>query len=71
MNDILKKVLAFLNLGDRQGNLSVTNLAVYTLLAKIAMSPTLDWPTASGLLIALLNYSHKRQVNVQSAEAAK
>lgn len=56
---MIKRTLKFLNLTDRSNNLSITNVAVIVLISKIAVSP-LDWPTAAGLLVALLNYSHKR-----------
>jgi hypothetical protein len=56
----LLNLLAFLNLTDTKGNLSLTNSAVFIVLAKIAIEPTIDWTVVSGLLITLLNYGHKR-----------
>mgnify|MGYP001266357776 CR=1 FL=1 len=56
----LPNPLRFLNLLDGQGNLSITNTAVYVLIAKIATAPSLDWPTAATLLVTLMNYAHKR-----------
>ena len=56
----MKKVLKFLNLIDQQGRLSITNVAVIILLAKIAIAPSIDWAVISGLLVTMINYSHKR-----------
>lgn len=62
LKDNLVKVGNFFNLLDAEGRLSISNSGVYVLLVKVAMSPTIDWPTAAGLLVTLLNYSHKRMV---------
>ena len=56
------KLLKFLNLLDRQNNLSITNFGVFIILIKIATSP-FDWATAAALLVTLLNYSHKRHID--------
>lgn len=53
------KVLRFFNLVDRSCNLSITNIAVIVLITKMAIT-TFDWPSAAGLMVALLNYGHKR-----------
>lgn len=60
-------ILRFLNLLDYEGNLSISNIAVIVLITKIAVSP-LDWPTAAGLMIALLNYHGKRITIKKSGE---
>lgn len=56
----IKKILKFLNLLDKDENLSITNIAVIVLLTKIALINTLDWPVVASLLLALINYGHKR-----------
>lgn len=68
---MFQKILRFFQLADRAGNLSITNIAVIVLITKMAIAP-LDWATAAGLLIALLNYGHKRlESNKAEKEAAK
>lgn len=62
------RILLFFNLVDRKRNLSITNIGVYVLLVKIGMAKTLDWPTASALLITMLSYSHKRYETNKSIE---
>lgn len=52
--------LKFLNLLDRAGKLSITNMAVYVLLVRMAAEPTLDWTVVAGLFATLINYGHKR-----------
>ena len=64
-------VLKFLNLVDRAGKLSITNMAVYVLIVKIAISPSIDWAVVAGLLVTLLNYGHKRIVQEKPAMAAE
>lgn len=54
------KILKFLSLSDYQGNLSISNIAVIIIITKMAIAP-FDWVTAASLMIALLNYSHKRK----------
>lgn len=57
-----KKLITFLSLADCEGNLSISNVAVITLITKIALTETLDWTVIAALMMALLNYSHKRAV---------
>jgi hypothetical protein len=64
------RVFTVLKLIDDKGELSLTNLGVMTLLTKIALAPALDWPTASGLMLTLLSYSHKRHVTTKAKSAA-
>lgn len=59
MTNYFCKTLRFFNLVDRSCNLSITNIAVIVLITKMAVSD-FDWPTAAGLMVALLNYGHKR-----------
>lgn len=68
---MFKRILKFLQLTDRAGDLSITNVAVIVLITKIALAATLDWATAAGLLIALLNYSHKRHESNKSIKDAQ
>lgn len=63
----MNSALKFLNLIDRAGRLSITNVAVYGLLLKLLASPGLDWPVVAGLLVTLLNYGHKRSKEVIQA----
>lgn len=60
MRKFFCKILRFFNLVDRDCNLSITNIAVIVLITKMAMASEIDWPTAAGLMVALLNYAHKR-----------
>jgi len=66
--------LTFLKLCEH-GKLSITNLGVLALLGKMIVSPSLDWPTAATLLLALLSYNHKKllaakaQATVDTASA--
>ena len=66
MKTVLNKVLRFLNLSDRAGNLSITNIAVIVVITKIALAPTFTITECAALLVTLLNYGHKR---IQSAKA--
>ena len=54
------KFLSFLNLQDSNGNLSITNLAVYAALVKMMFVPGASLEDAGILLVTILNYSHKR-----------
>lgn len=60
VSGVLAEVLAFFNLTDRSGKLSITNVAVIVLITKIALADSLDWAVVAGLLVTLLNYGHKR-----------
>ena len=63
------KTLKFLNLLDSSGCLSLTNLAVYIAMFKMASSHAA--PIDAGALFAsLLNYAHKRYTNSQGDEDA-
>jgi hypothetical protein len=59
----VKRVLSFLNLLDNGGNLSITNIAVYIALFKLASSAQLSGCDVAGLLGVLGNYCHKRYVS--------
>lgn len=57
------KVLSFLNLLDKEGNLSITNVAVYIALVKMAFASQLNSCDVVALVGVLGNYAHKRFVN--------
>lgn len=65
----MKKVLEFFNLLDNQGKLSITNLAVIVVLSKLIMAPAAGLTEAVTLLIALVNYGHKRMVNNKTVKS--
>jgi hypothetical protein len=56
-----QRILSFFNLTDRDGNLSISNIAVIVCVTKMAIAPEVTLVDAGALLVALLNYSHKRQ----------
>lgn len=60
MKKMLKKLLKFLQLVDREGNLSITNIAMIVLITKLAVLSQFTMTEVSAFLLALLNYSHKR-----------
>lgn len=62
-------IIDFFSVTDVRGDLSLTNVALWVLIAKIAISP-LDWPTAAGLFLALLNYAHRRHETNKSTAVA-
>jgi hypothetical protein len=61
----MKKILKFFNLTDKDGNLSITNIAVIVLITKIALAPDMDWPTVGALLASMMNYMNKRTKSVE------
>ena len=66
MNPKLEKVLDFFRIIDRSNKLSITNLAVYIVMFKIAVSQEFNLVDAGALLIALLNYSGKKVIDQMS-----
>ena len=61
----MKKLLAlatWLNLIDSQAKLSLTNIALYVVLVKLSLTTNISLTECGALLLALLNYSHKRYV---------
>jgi hypothetical protein len=54
-------LLKFLNLLDRSGNISITNVAVTILVSKLAFTQDPSLVDLGGVLMALLTYMHKRQ----------
>lgn len=60
MSPKLLKTLDFFRLLDETGQLSLSNLAVMVVLAKLALSPTLDFAAMGILLPVIGNYTFKR-----------
>lgn len=58
----MRKIAEFLRLVDADG-VSITNLACYVAVGKIATTPALSMADIGVLLVALLNYAHRRQLN--------
>lgn len=57
------KILKFLNLLDESGDaISLTNIALVVLIAKMALASIVDWPSVVAVITAFGNYSHKRYV---------
>lgn len=59
---MLNKAIKFLNLTDFEGRLSITNVAVYIALIKLATAPAINITEAGTLLVALINYSYKKHL---------
>lgn len=55
----MNKILKWLNLNDREGNLSLTNISLIVVLVKIAISP-FDFTGAALLLPVIASYMQKR-----------
>lgn len=59
----MKRILKFLNLLDESGEaVSLTNIALIVLIAKMALAPVVDWPSVVAVITAFGNYSHKRYI---------
>jgi hypothetical protein len=56
------QALKWLNLVDFEGRLSITNVAVYIALIKLATAPAINITEAGILLVALVNYSYKKHL---------
>lgn len=65
----MRKIAEFLRLVDADG-ISITNVACYVSLVKIAATPALSMADISILLIALLNYAHRRQLSSKAEPEA-
>lgn len=61
MLNYLKTILKFFNLLSYNNKLSLTNILFYVATVLFILHPQLE--TISGLLLAVLNYSHKRHVD--------
>lgn len=65
----LKKVLSFLSLmNDTGDSISLTNIALVVLVAKMAVSPNLDWPAVVTIMTVFANYAHKRDSRKTDSE---
>lgn len=71
VKSFFKPILQFLNVVDRKGNLSITNVAVIIVVTKIAIAQSVGITEAGALLITLLNYGHKRQEDAKAAKLEK
>lgn len=67
----MKKVLRFLNLLDRAGRLSLTNIAVYVAIYKLATTQGTSINDVAMSLLALANYAHKRYAESKALEVLK
>ena len=67
--DRLLKALDWLNLLDAERKLSLTNLGLICLLARVIASPTLDWASVTTLALAFANYAHKRSESAKAISA--
>lgn len=67
-----KKILDFLSLlGDTKESISLTNIALVVLVAKMALSPNLDWPAVVTIMTVFANYAHKRDSRKSDEELSK
>lgn len=67
--DLLKKITRFLQLLDKNNRLSLTNLAVWVTLAKLATAKDAVAPVdVVGLVGALLSYQAKRYIEPKESE---
>ena len=69
----MNKILSFLNLLDYEGNLSITNLAVYIALVKMIFIPGGSLEDAGILFTALSSYAYKKHLvsKTVNAESSK
>ena len=68
---MVKKIarsLKFLNLLDKDSNLSISNIAVIIVLVKLAFTPSLSLIDAGTLLVTLMNYAHKRHSTAKTVK---
>lgn len=66
----MKRILKFLNLLDRENNLSLTNLSMLIMLIKVAVSP-FDYAGAAILLPILGSYMQKRYESNKANKESK
>lgn len=59
----LKDLAVFLRLVDEQGRLSITNLTIYLMLAKILSAPQVAVPELAAFVTSLASYQVKRFIN--------
>lgn len=58
--------LGWLGLLDQEKKLSLTQLAVWITLIKLALAPSTSLVDLGALLVTVANYAHKRAVNSES-----
>lgn len=58
--DKIYRALQFVRLLDEQGNLSLTNIALMGVLARLLMSPTIDVESLLSFAAAMVGYQVKR-----------
>lgn len=63
------RFLSFLNLLDNEGNLSITNVAVYVALIKMILIPGGTLEDAGILFTTLASYGYKKHLINQSTES--
>lgn len=61
--DKILRILDFCNILDYDKRLSLTNIALIALIAKLIFSPSSDLATVGTTAIAFANYMHKRSVS--------
>lgn len=71
MSSKTTKVLNFLRLIDENKTLSISNLAVITILVKLAVQPCFDLAGAAVLLTAIGNYAFKSYNRPRRTEGAE
>lgn len=66
-----REALSFLSLLDKDGKLSITNIAVVICVTKIAYVADPSIVDTGALLITLMNYSHKRLESNKASSKTK
>lgn len=67
---ILLKILDFCSLLDYSGaRLSISNIAVISLVTKLALTSNPDLATIGVTVVSLLNYMHKRNENAKTGSS--
>lgn len=68
--DLIGPLFKRLNLLERGNDkLSLSNLAVFVCVIKVAVAPAVSIPEIGALLLSLLNYGHKRYESNKAAKA--
>lgn len=58
----LLKVVYFFHITDGKGQLDLTDLSFMLVIAKIMLSPGIDWTAVCALVPVILSQMHQRQV---------
>lgn len=64
----IRLILSWLRITDDQGLLSLTNTALFIVLVKLAIAPSLTLVDAGALLLALLHYSGKKIIALKQTK---